>query len=105
MHSADEYRELFTWLSERLGRLVGDAEDFETMVLESMEEEETSHSGCAFAVRSGGLAEMRSLVAGMKEHIASIEGDMAELSRLGLEDRIESEAMDRFRRVAENREE
>lgn len=104
MHSACEYREAFTWLDEYLKRLMGEAEDFDVGVLDALDEDETASTGVLSLVMDNGIPWLRDSLLRLKEHINSIEEEIAAISRLELEDRIELDIRAQFRRVRENEE-
>lgn len=104
MNSQDNYRALFVWLDEHLKRLMGEAEDFDVGVLDALEEEETADTGVVSLVHDNGIAWMMGGVRRLKEHLNSIEEDVAAISRLEIEDRIEAGVRDNLRRILEDEE-
>ena len=104
MHSAGEYREAFTWLDEYLKRLMGEAEDFDVGVLDALDEDDASSTGVLSLVMDNGIPWLRDSLRRLKEHVNSIEEEIAAISRLELEDRIELDTRARLRRLREDEE-
>ena len=91
MHDAGEYRERFTWIEERLKRLVGDAEDFEFEVGDVLGEEETSRTGCVSLAMDNGIPYLENRARLLRNHIEDIELEIKALERLVIADKIEIE--------------
>lgn len=104
MHKATEYREAFTWLNEYLKRLMGEAEDFDVGVLDALDEDDASSTGVVSLVMDNGIPWLRDSLLRLKEHINSIEEEIAAISRLELEDKVEIDIRAQFRRMRENEE-